>query len=369
MFLTFNTLSLMKIFIPKISWIGNWGRFFERAFDSREILVVSNSKGFKLNHFVHKLKLHQICPIREYETRHFLKKYNETIIQECVAAKPDVFMVMNESKLFPSTIKEIRDRCKCKMVLILADDPWDSARYVADFPHSLKYFDIIFNGEPAFVVNIKRVAPLAKVFWNLGGFDPDYYFPLKLDEINSKDKDQFGCEISFTGSSYGNKAEGAYRADILSYLADFDLKIWGDDNWPYRFRYLPDLSKCFKGTRLPYDDLRKLYGLTKINLNLPAPQVLTSFQPRVFEIAACKGFQIVDHRPLIRKIFTEDEVVTFDSIDELRDKITYYVTHETERNVIAERLYKKVVENYTWSHWAKKVVNTIRFPENYECLF
>lgn len=349
----------MKLFIPRIPWIGNFFHYFKSAFENNSIEVATNSNIFKLNKFVHLLKLQHISKIRDFEMNYYLRMYNEQMVKECKAFRPDVFFVFNESHLFPDTIRTIKEQCKCLMVCALGDDPWDSARWITDFPHSLKYFDLIFNAEPSWNINIKKVAPKTKIVWHYGGFDPKFYFPVEESSISLDERQFFGCDVSFTGSSYGHKAEGAYRSDILSFLTDFDLKIWGDDNWHYRVKYLPQLNGKIKGNRLPYDDLRKLYTISKINLNLPAPQILSSFQPRIFEIAAVKGFQIIDNRPLLKNLFADDEIVTFDDIEELREKIKYYLEHEKERMALAENLYRKVTEHFTWSHWAKMVLEVI----------
>jgi spore maturation protein CgeB len=355
----------MKIFIPKISWIGNYNQYIQNAFKVNSAEVVTNSNELKSNRLIHLFKLQQITKIRTYEMHYYIKKYNEKVLQECIASKPDIFIIFNECQLIPNTIKAIKEHCRCIMVSIIGDDPWDSIRWNTDFPHSLKYYDIIFNAEPVWNINIKNVAPKAKIYWHYGGFDPEVYFPVDKMVINSAEIENLSCDVSFTGSSYGHKAEGAYRSDILSYLTDFNLKIWGDDDWPYRFKYLPQLKNSYRGTRLSHEKLRKLYTLSKINLNLPAPQIVTSFQPRVFEIAAVKGFQIADNRPLLKKIFSEEELITFDTIDELREKINYYLNHEKERKKIVEKLYKKVAENYTWKKWAEKIINTIDVPNQY----
>lgn len=354
----------MKIFIPNIRWIGNFDRYINKAFSESGAEVETNRNNFNLNKYIHFLKLHQIDKIRTWELQYYLKQYNTKLYNDCVSYKPDVFLTFNSGRLYPHTIEAIKHHCKCIMVCIVADDPWDSIRFVTDFPHSLKYYDFIFSGDPIWSTNIRKVAPEAKIYWQYGGYDPGTYYPIDRDTIDDDDREKYTCELSFTGSSYGSKAEGAYRSDILGYLTNYDLKIWGDDNWPYRFKFLPQLKMKYKGSRLPYDDLRKLYTLSKINLNLPAPQVLTSFQPRVFEVAAVKGFQIADYRPLIRKLFTENELITFDSIGELREKIIYYLNNDKERSEITERLNKKVVENYTWKHWAQRILKLINSPDS-----
>ncbi len=358
----------MRVFIPKVSWVGNWGKYITDAIENQGHEVVNNSMGFRLIPFVHALKLQQITKIRTWDLNFSLKKYNEHVLKECLEFRPDIFLVMNEAKLYPTTIKQIKEKLKCTMVLILADDPWDSVRYVADFPHSLKYFDFIFNSEPAFTVNIKKAAPNAKIYWHLGGFDPNVFFKPSLTSISSDDRKKFECEASFTGSAYSPKAEGGYRSDILSYISDYDLRIWGDDDWPYRFKYLPELKQRFYGDRLSYEDLRKLYFLSRVNINLPAPQILTGFQPRVFEIAATGGFQIADSRKYFKKIFEEDELVTFDTIGELREKLDYFLTHDLERQNYIDILHNKVVNNFTWKHWGKKIMDTIINPEDFDQL-
>jgi len=358
----------MKVFIPRIPWIVDFHGFFVKAFEGNRVEVATNSRTFELSRTLHFFKLHQITKIRNTEMQYLLKKYNESVLKDCVNEKPNVFLVFNESYLYPTTIKAIREQCKCLMVCVLGDDPWDSTRYVADFPHSLKYFDFIFNPETTWNVNLRKVAPNALMYWHYAGFDPACYYPIDKNTLSQADIDLYTCDLSFTGSSYGFKAEGAYRSDVLSFVADMDLKIWGDNNWPFRFRYLPELRKNFMGTRLPLGELRKLYTLSKINLNLPAPQLATCFQPRTFEIAATKGFQIIDNRKSLRKLFNADEIVTFDTIPELREKAKYYSEHDNERNEMAEKLYQKVTQRFTWIQWARHIVNILEHPKEFELL-
>lgn len=350
----------MKIFIPRIPWHEGFNQALRKAFEQNKVEVLTNSNRYKLNRLIGALPLRKISPVQDWERRHCLRKYNEELFRQVKLARPDIFLVFNESLLFPETITRIKTECKCMMVCCVGDDPWDSIRWVADFPHSLKFFDVIFSGEPAWDINIRKVAPKAVIHWHYGGYDPDVFFSIEDSEITEAERQKLSCQLSFTGSSYGTRAEGAYRSDILSFVSDYDLKIWGGDKWQYRFKYLPELARCYQGERLSFDELRKLYNLSKINLNLPAPQVVSTFQPRVFEIAACKGFQIIDKRDKLFDLFDEDCIVTFDTIGELREKIDYYLSHETERYDMAKKLYEIVWQRYTWSNWAGEILQVIK---------
>ena len=349
----------MKIFIPRIPWHEGFNLALRKAFAANSVDVVTNSNRYKLNRLIGALPLRKISPVQDWERKHCLRKYNEELFRQVQLAKPDVFLVFNESLLYPETILRIKAECRCRLVCCVGDDPWDSIRWVADFPHSLKHFEYIFSGEPAWDINIRKVAPQAKLHWHYGGYDPDVFFPVEDSAITDSEKQKLSCHVSFTGSSYGTRAEGAFRSDILSYLSDYELKIWGGDKWPYRFRFLPGLKRCYQGERLSYEELRKLYRLSKINLNLPAPQVVSTFQPRVFEIAACKGFQIIDKRDKLFDLFSEDCLVTFETIGELREKIDYYLRNEKQRLVMAEKLFQKVWEKFTWSNWAGEILKVI----------
>lgn len=225
----------------------------------------------------------------------------------------------------------------------------------------MRYYDIIFVTDKIWIPSIRNVAPYAKIIKIVsgGGFNKSLFSPVKEIEITDVDRDELGCDISFTGESYGMRGEGGYRSGILDQLGDYNMKIWGDERWKLRFPYYNNLEKAYHGGRLPFNKLRKLYHLSTINLNMPSPQVFTGFQPRVFEIAACKGFQIVDWREELDEIFTEDELVTFKNIPDLFDKLEYYTRNPEKRQSYIDKLHKKVWENYGWEKCAKEMIDII----------
>jgi spore maturation protein CgeB len=92
---------------------------------------------------------------------------------------------------------------------------------------------------------------------------------------------------------------------------------------------------------------------------MPSPQIFTGFQPRLFDIAAAKGFQIIDDREELHEYFTDDEIVIFKNIPDLKDKIRYYLDHPEKRKEKVEKLYKKVVNNFSWEKQIRKMLNII----------
>ena len=90
---------------------------------------------------------------------------------------------------------------------------------------------------------------------------------------------------------------------------------------------------------------------------MPSPQIFTGFQPRTFEIAACKGFQIADWREELDEWFTGEELVTFRNIPDLVEKIEFFLKYPEKRIPYVDKMYLKVTRNHTWK---QKTVEIMR---------
>lgn len=337
----------MKILIVKSGWIGGWMDHVISALKKNGHGVTAIEYQ-RLKSPLRIIKLHNIVHIRNYLERSSWYVFNKKVKQVFDETKPDIFLTMNESYLLPNTIDYIRAK-NCKTVCFVADNPFDSHRYCY-FPISLQHFDVLLICDRIWIQNIRNVAANSKIIKIVsgGGFNSDIFYPVDESTITEVDQKEFSCDISFTGESYGMNAEGAYRAGILDQLNKYNVKIWGDIGWKIRFPHYENLARFYQGERLPYNDLRKLYKLSTINLNMPSPQILTGFQPRVFEIAACKGFQIVDWREEIEELFSEDELVTFKNINDLLGKADYFIKNPEKRMSYIEKAYKKVWSTYSF---------------------
>lgn len=249
--------------------------------------------------------------------------------------------MQNESDLLPETIASIKE-FGCITVNLNGDYAFDSTRY-RYLPISFKYFDYIFYGEKLWLDNYKRVAPNTKFIKTVGAYSEKHFKPVPKEILDSRI--DLKADISFAGSAYGFKAEGHYRVEILNSVADLGLKIWGGDAWQKYFHYYPQLIKCYQGKHLNFHDLNILYQNSLINLNISNPQCLTTFQQRTFEIAAAKAFQIADYKEEIYDYFDEDEIITFKTIEELRDKCKYFLNNPDKRIPIIKKQYERVIKS------------------------
>jgi len=348
----------MKVMMANYPWIGGIADYIEKAFIDHGCEVQQYFYNEKKQVIHRYLKLNQV----KYLDRKYVEKrrqiYNEKLKSTAKQIKPDVFFVFNEGYVNTETIRVIRKTYKTKTICFIGDDPFDSYRF-QQLPYSLKYIDHIYIGEKCWIDKIHRIAPESKLYKMLVGYDSSQ-FNFERSELCRKTKiKRLDCTISFTGESYSKRAEGGYRSGILANLLKYDLKIWGDAGWRHQFQFYPDLQAAYQGERLSYDELLYVYANTLINMNMPSPQLITAFQPRVFEIAACGGFQIVDFREDLLEVFRDDEIVTFRTVPELKEKIEYFIKYPEKRKPYIEAGLRAVKGN-TWHDRAAQIIANLK---------
>lgn len=97
-----------------------------------------------------------------------------------------------------------------------------------------------------------------------------------------------------------------------------------------------------------------------INLNLTMQPIQTGLPQRIFDIAASRGFIMTDRRPEMENCFEPGiEAECFSDTEELIDKCSYYLTHEDERQKIAEAGHTRLKKEHTWEHRASQIIMAV----------
>ena len=95
--------------------------------------------------------------------------------------------------------------------------------------------------------------------------------------------------------------------------------------------------------------LPKIYHCSKINLEITSKTFKSGMTQRLFDILAVGGFVISNYQSEIPEYFTPGkDLVLYESIPDLLDKIDYYLTHEEERRQIAENGLITVRKNHNY---------------------
>lgn len=96
-------------------------------------------------------------------------------------------------------------------------------------------------------------------------------------------------------------------------------------------------------------EMPKVFHASKINLNFTIPNIKSGIPLRVWDVLGSGGFLMTNYQAEIPYYFKEGkDLVCFDGIDDLRDKIGYYLKHEEERRQIARNGYEKVKKHHSY---------------------
>lgn len=183
-------------------------------------------------------------------------------------------------------------------------------------------------------------------------------------ENPSEIPEEYKNDLAFMGAPYPN------RVNCFEKLTKYDLSLWGPGWEKY-----PQFKDCLGGIdHLSPQEYIQIFQGSKINLNIHSSihyryisQIKNFVNPRLFEISACRGFQLVDRRDDLSNLYDEDEMVYFDTIEECKEKIDYYLEHPEERTAITEKGYKRTLSQHTYWHRLKIIMTSLIFHRFDDC--
>jgi spore maturation protein CgeB len=193
----------------------------------------------------------------------------------------------------------------------------------------------LWNGLPSYdiVVTTKthnarrlRQKGAKSVFLSGNAYDPETHRPVILSE---EEYAKFACDVSFVGRWEPEREKWLERVASIG----VKLSIWG-----YRWERAKSLfvKNACKGEPVLGSDYAKAICGSKINLCLLSRLAKDSITQRSVEIPACGGFMLAERTEEHIVHFSENiEAAYFTGLDEMCQKIEYYLAHDKERQTIA----------------------------------
>jgi spore maturation protein CgeB len=169
--------------------------------------------------------------------------------------------------------------------------------------------------------------------------DPDLFFPKSIN-------DNLSHNLCFVGN---NIRDQKTSEKYLLCAKDKGLVIYGNPlGWN---------SPLCKG-KISIDDEATLYSSSKICLNTHLAEHLNygSYNFRIFNILACKGFIISDRSKFLETEFNNCMEFT-DGDNDLLSKIDYYLNNPEETNKYREYGYDHVLSKHTFKHRMSDLLN------------
>lgn len=274
----------------------------------------------------------------------FIRKLNRRIANEINKNDLSAIVVIAGYNILPQTYELIKSK-KIPIIAWIGDDPFKKTDIFKNFC----YFSKVFLVDQDWTNLTKYLYPKAEFLPHAA--DPEVFYPISP-------KRKYENDIVFIGSSYHSSPDGLLRAEILKTLFEngFNIKLYGDNGWKKLFPKYPFLEKIFMNKMVGPKELNELYNSTKIVLNIQHSELKSGTNQRTFEIACAGAFQLVDYQKPIDELF-KGNIVTFNSSLDLVEKAKYYLTREEERNKLAEKAREIVINNHTYRHRIKKLLN------------
>lgn len=162
------------------------------------------------------------------------------------------------------------------------------------------------------------------------------------------DVPEFGCiEMAFVGGYWPYKALQFDR-----YLKPYSdrLKVFGYSPWPY----------AGYGGQIPVYLEASLYAHARLSPSINEPHVEKmgiDINERVFKVLGSGGMTITDVTPGYRELFTGDELLVPDSINDYHDMVHDILKDEDLNRQYRERGRAAVLSRHTYAHRAKAVLD------------
>lgn len=142
----------------------------------------------------------------------------------------------------------------------------------------------------------------------------------------------------------GNKITAMERVDTFKYLSEkFEVDIYTASDT----KEIPKLKN--HGTIMTHTQMPIVFNKSTINLNPTSKPIRSGIPLRVFDLFACEGFVLCNYQSdLLNEFVPGEELDIYSSIEELEEKIRYYLSHTDVCKEIAHNGYEKVSKYHTY---------------------
>jgi spore maturation protein CgeB len=281
------------------------------------------------------------------------------VLLETFHEKPvDILICMAQAPISAKALMELRSRGVITVLWFVED----YLRFTY-WREMAKHYDFVFTIQKGECIEKMKAAGAGEVHYLPTACDPSFHQPLRLSE---EDKERWGSPISFVGAGYHN------RVQAFAGLANYPFKIWGSE-WPAAKPF--DRLVQEDSRRVKPEEYVKIFNATDININLHSSSERDGVDPsgdfvnpRTFELAACGAFQLCDERSLLPELFeVGDEIITFSTLEEMREQIEYYLAHPEERNAVCERARARILRDHSYDRRLEQMLSIV-YATKYDTL-
>ena len=265
------------------------------------------------------------------------------------AFQPDVHVVYSGTCYAP----ELIDRIRAGGVYHVLWYPEVTPKPRPEVVELAQHYDMFFTMAQGLVERFHG-AGIENVEWLPEGMEPSVF---EYDGVSDTDRQLFTCDVALVGKLESDNPAYMERWKLVKRIVDeeIDIKWWG----PRINRkigtfvlglLLSKVSRAYGGRFVWNETYAKAVHLSKIFLARDAyPNIRLCMSARAFMALGLGAFYLTFPTDGIEEMFVPGlEIVTFDSPDDMVDKIRHYLTHDDERNAIATEGKKRALADHTY---------------------
>jgi len=281
-------------------------------------------------------------------------EFNRAIEESFALLKPDLVLVYKGAFVLPENLKRIQSHCT--VVNVYPDVSFRThGKYL---PQSLPLYDWIFTTKTFGIEDLKHELGITKSSFVPHGFDPEIHRPLT---INDTFQNELSCDVSFIGTHSLKKEQ--YLSTLVAAIPTIKLMVWGNGweravavNLKPSIQYKPIVGDLYalaiKASKLNLGILSESVG------GASSGDLITS---RTFHIPASGGFMLHERTPESILYYIEgEECAFFDGIEELIEKVRYYLAHDSERLAIAAKGTQRAIDEHSIDERAKSMIEVLK---------
>ena len=327
--------SIMKVLFGGHIKIGNQEASLFKAFTELrvDLSIINFEDHFKLsflNRAFNKIGFTKV-------PRYFgVRSLNENLIKQALASRPDFILLFKPILILPETVRRLARVAKVyswypDYILF----PKTCSSY---FCEAIPLYDCHFSFSLENANRLLEYGAKKSIFLPCAA-DISCHMPVKVTE---EEKKSLGADIVFVGT-FVNEERFWYLEKLCQ--EGYNIKIYGN-SWE-KFPQNSCLVKtgCIQFRQVCCKEMSKVFNASKIVLSFLRKHNKDVLTCRSYEIPACGAFMLHERTPEATKLFQEDQEASFfDSYEEMKKKIDFYLKNEDLRLKVAQAGYKKIVE-------------------------
>ena len=336
----------MRFFINSGAYTGIVHRLIERGHE-----VVGLVDGTRVDDSY-------ICYAHFANPQVTMQQYSNTLKQQIVAAKPDVYICCKgyffDKYVLPETTEWIKKQVRTT-IYWCQDDPF----FVPTFVQHQMYrgYDIALTCDLASV----------EVYKSLGIRNAHLWWPAwdHIGRIFTPVPENEKIDCVFAGSPY--RISPIPRNQLVEALLakGINVELYGNSIWTQGGRSgmqngNPRFASSYKGNWANWATVHTLFARSRINFSNHIVRSPGYLNDRVFMIMGVGGFLLMDDQPEVNKYFIDGkEIVYFSTVKDFADKALYYLKNPELRNTIGENAQKKILAEHTYAHRVDYLLNVL----------